>query len=93
MSRFVPRWFAGVFVIGSVLAEIAAAVEAPNSSARSSVCSADAGSLPVSKARLLAFGNYRGLSASSNVKAQRCGLSPTGIQAMRTSQYWQPKPR
>lgn len=59
-------------VIGSVLARLpATAVEARSSSARLAVCTADAGSLPVSKARLLAFGNYRGPPASRNAEAQR----------------------
>jgi tetratricopeptide (TPR) repeat protein len=72
MSRFVPPWVAGVMVIGSVLARLpATAVEARSSSARLAVCTADAGSLPVSKARLLAFGNYRGPPASRNAEAQR----------------------
>ena len=72
MNRFVPPWAAGVMVIGSVLVGFtAAAVEAPNPPARSSVCSTDAESLPVSKARLLAFGSYRGPPASRNLEAQR----------------------
>lgn len=67
-----PPWVAGVMVIGSVLARLpATAVEARSSSARLAVCTADAGSLPVSKARLLAFGNYRGPPASRNAEAQR----------------------
>jgi tetratricopeptide (TPR) repeat protein len=75
MSRFEPPWVASVIVIGSVLAAIpGAAVKALNSPALSSVCSAaaaDMGSLPVSKARLLAVGSYRGPPASRNVEAQR----------------------
>ena len=77
MGSFVPRsvaWvLACVVVIGSALAGLAAAaVEAPSGTGRSiAVCTVDAGALPVSKARLLAFGNYRGPSASHNVEAQR----------------------
>ena len=71
MSRFVPPWVAGVIVIGSVAGISAAAVEAPNNLARSSVCSTNAGALPVSRARVLDFGRYQGPSASRNVDAQR----------------------
>ena len=65
-----------VSVIGAALAGVAAvAVETPRA-ARCAVCTVDAGTgdaatLPVSKARLLAFGNYRGPAASHNAEAQR----------------------
>jgi tetratricopeptide (TPR) repeat protein len=70
MSRFVPPWIAGVLVIG-LLALPAAAVEAPSNSTPAAVCSADVGSLPVAKARLLDFGDYRGPPASGSAQAQR----------------------
>ena len=61
-----------VVVIASAFsARPTAAVETPNGAGRPPVCSVDAGSLPVSKARLLAFGNYRGPPASRNLEAQR----------------------
>lgn len=77
MGSFLPRsaaWvLACVCVIGSTLANTAAAaVEAPSAPGRSvAVCTVGAGTLPVSKARLLAFGNYRGPLASRHVDAQR----------------------
>ncbi len=72
MSRFVPPCAAGVIVIGAVLATLpAAAVEGPNNPVRGAVCSADTGNLPISKARLLDFGDYRGPPASPNAEAQR----------------------
>ncbi len=77
MGSFLPRsvaWFlACVGVDGSALASsAAAAVQTPSGSGRpAAVCTVDSGALPVSKARFLAFGNYRGPSASRNPGAQR----------------------
>ena len=82
MGSFVPRSVAWVLtcvgVIGSALANpAAAAVGTAGGAVRSAaVCTVDAGTanaetLPVSKARLLAFGSYRGPAASRNVDAQR----------------------
>ena len=82
MGSFLPRsaaWvLACISVIGAALAGVAeAAVETPAEAGRSvTVCTVNAGmvdaaTLPVSKARLLAFGNYRGPPASRNADAQR----------------------
>jgi tetratricopeptide (TPR) repeat protein len=73
MGSFVPHPAAYVVVIVTTLASApVAAVETPNNAARAAaVCTVDVGVLPVSKARLLAFGNYRGPPASQNVEAQR----------------------
>ena len=73
LLRSVAWVSACVGVIGSALAGIAAAaVETPGGTGRSiAVCSVDAGGLPVSKSRLLDFGNYRGPPASRNFEAQR----------------------
>ncbi|MGZ8992488.1 MAG: hypothetical protein ACXW16_00530, partial [Burkholderiaceae bacterium] len=67
-----------VSVTGAALAGVAVAgVGTPAEAGRSvAVCTVDAGmvdaaTLPVSKARLLAFGNYRGPAASHNIEAQR----------------------
>ncbi|HVG04001.1 MAG TPA: hypothetical protein VM937_03580, partial [Burkholderiaceae bacterium] len=61
------------FLAGSVLAAAfsAAATEPPNGAIRAEVCTVSSASLPVANARLLAFGNYRGPSASRNAEAQR----------------------
>ena len=70
MSR--PLLVACVVVVAVAFsARSAAAVETPNSAGRPAVCSVEAGGLPVAKARLLAFGNYRGPPASRNLQAQR----------------------
>ena len=77
MGSFLPRsaaWvLAWIGVIGAALASVAVtAVETPGGSSRpAAVCTVDGGTLPVSKARLLAFGDYRGPAASHNVEAQR----------------------
>ncbi len=72
MGSFVPHFVACVVGIGSVFAWTAAtAVVAADTAGRSSVCTVDSGSLPVSKARLLAFGNYSGSPATHSVEAQR----------------------
>lgn len=73
MVSFVPHLAAYVVVIATTLASApVATVETSNSAARAAaVCTVDMGVLPVSKARLLAVGNYRGPPASQNVEAQR----------------------
>ena len=60
-------------VVATTLASIpVAAVEVSGSASRSAtVCTVEVTALPVSKARLLAFGNYRAPPASQNVEAQR----------------------
>ncbi len=60
-----------VFTAAAFSVRPAAAVETPNGAGRPAVCSVDTGSLPVAKARLLGFGNYRGPPASRNPEAQR----------------------
>ena len=77
MVSFLPRCVAWVLacvgVNGSVLANTGvAAVGSPGGPVRSAaVCTVEVRTLPVSKARLLAFGNYQGPPASRNVDAQR----------------------
>ena len=70
---FVLHPAAHAVIVATTLASVPlAAVEVSGSPSRSAtVCSVEATALPVSKARLLAFGNYRGPPASHNVEAQR----------------------
>ena len=73
MGSFVLHPAAYAVVVATTLASIpVAAVEVSGSASRSAtVCTVEVTALPVSKARLLAFGNYRGPPASHNVEAQR----------------------
>lgn len=73
MESFLPRWLACAVITGSALTGYsAAAVETAEGATRSmAVCSAEAETLPVANARLLAFGDYRGPPASRNARAQR----------------------
>ena len=81
MGSFLPRSAVWVLacssVIGAALAGVALGDGPPVEAGRSvAICTidaslGDAATLPVSKARLLAFGNYRGPSASHKVEAQR----------------------
>ena len=73
MGSFVLHPAAYAVVVTTTLASVpVAAVEVSGSAARSAaVCTVELTALPVSKARLLAFGNYRGPPASHNVEAQR----------------------
>jgi tetratricopeptide (TPR) repeat protein len=70
---FVLHLAAYAVVVATTLASVpVAAVEVSGSASRSAtICSVEVTALPVSKARLLAFGNYRGPPASHNVDAQR----------------------
>jgi tetratricopeptide (TPR) repeat protein len=70
---FVLHPAAYAVVVATTLASVpVAAVEVSGSASRSAtICSVEVTALPVSKARLLAFGNYRGPPASHNVEAQR----------------------
>jgi tetratricopeptide (TPR) repeat protein len=73
MASFVPPSVAHAVVIATTLASVPVAAVAVSSSGSrlAAVCTAEVTALPVSKARLLGFGNYRGPSASHNVEAQR----------------------
>ncbi len=73
MGSFVLHPAAYAVVVATTLASIpVAAVEVSGNASRSAtVCTVEVTALPVSKARLLAFGNYRGPPASHNVEAQR----------------------
>ena len=61
---------AGGIIAAVLLTAPAAAVKTPDGAGRN-VCTVDSATLPVAKARLLAFGNYRGPQASRNAEAQR----------------------
>ena len=73
MGSFVPHPAVYVVVIVTTLASApAVAVEPSHSVSRSAaICTVERGALSVSKARLLAFGNYRGPAASRNAETQR----------------------
>mgnify|MGYP003398799809 CR=1 FL=1 len=73
MGSFMLHPAAYAVVVATTLASIpVAAVEVSGSASRSAtVCTVEVTALPVSKARLLPFGNYRGPPASHNVEAQR----------------------
>ena len=73
MGSFVLHPAAYAVVVATTLASIpVAAVEVSGNASRSAtVCTVEVTALPVSKARLLAFGNYRGPLSSHNVEAQR----------------------
>ncbi len=60
-----------IFIFSVVMTSVSISALAVEKGGLPAICLSDSSTLPVEKARLLAFGDYRGPSASRNAEAQR----------------------